>query len=468
MNQIFARAAALLTLVRIALVFVLGLMLALLRLPLMLAAAFAHAWYRRALCCYEGPGDLKELNAAMEKAFETMRGEIKKVQDTADKALDEVKKEGTLHGETNTKLTEVMTSAKAAQDAVGEFKARILDVEQKLAQRPGGGGGDEAKSIGTRFIEAKEFKDAVAAGNNSTPWVKIGSIHKAVISDASGTNPQALVAPQRVPGIIMPALRRLTIRDLLPQLATDTNLIYYAKENVFTNSAAIVFSSPNDRENVSKPESGITFTAAQAVVETIAHWLQASRQILADAKGLRDYIDSRLQYGLKMAEEAELLTGDGSNGHLNGLQTQATAYNRGISNDSVLDTLLKMILQVSLSYYEADGFVLHPIDWFERVLLQKDTQGRYLFGDPHSITEYRVWGQPVVPTQAQTQGTALTGAFSMGAAIWDREDANIRVSENVNDDFIKNMVRILCEERMALTVYRPAAFIKGTLPAAGT
>jgi HK97 family phage major capsid protein len=139
-----------------------------------------------------------------------------------------------------------------------------------------------------------------------------------------------------------------------------------------------------------------------------------------------------------------------------------------VSNDTVLDTLLKMILQVSLSYYEADGFVLHPVDWFERVLLQKDTQGRYLFGDPHSLTEYRVWGQPVVPTQAQTQGTALTGAFSMGAAIWDREDANIRVSENVNDDFIKNMVRILCEERVALTVYRPAAFIKGTLPAAGT
>jgi HK97 family phage major capsid protein len=226
------------------------------------------------------PTSLKELHEAMQKAFDTMRGEIKKVQDTADGALTEVKKEGTLHGETNTKLTEVMTAAKAAQDQVKEFATRILDVEQKLVRRPGGGNGDEAKSIGTRFVESKEFKDAIAAGNNSTPWVKIGSIHKALISDASGTNPQALVAPQRAPGIIMPALRRLTIRDLLPQLQTDSNLIYYAKENVFTNNAAIVFSSPNDRENVSKPESTLTFTAAQAVVETIAHWLQASRQIL--------------------------------------------------------------------------------------------------------------------------------------------------------------------------------------------
>jgi hypothetical protein len=118
------------------------------------------------------PTSLKELHEAMQKAFDTMRGEIKKVQDTADGALTEVKKEGTLHGETNTKLTEVMTAAKAAQDQVKEFATRILDVEQKLVRRPGGGNGDEAKSIGTRFIESKEFKDAIAAGNNSTPWVK--------------------------------------------------------------------------------------------------------------------------------------------------------------------------------------------------------------------------------------------------------------------------------------------------------
>jgi HK97 family phage major capsid protein len=466
MNRILARKAAQLSIV---LQMACGIVAAVGRYAGKLALAPSHAYHRAVLCMYEGPGDLKTLNEAMEKAFKDMKEKIDQVGETATKALEESKKEGTIHKETNDKLTEVVSTAKTAQDSVKELKDRMLDIEQKLAKRPGGGGGDESKSAGQIFAESEQLKHALKERSDRVASVNVGRFHrKAIISDPAGTNPQALVGVQRVPGIIMPALRRLTIRDLLPQMSTDLTVIYYAKENVFTNNAAIVFSSPNDRENVTKPESGISFTSASANVETLAHWIQASRQILADAKGLRDYIDARLEYGLKLAEEAELLTGDGSNGHLNGLQTQATAYNRGVSNDTVLDTLLKMLLQVSLSYYVPDGFVLHPIDWTERVLLAKDTTGRYLFSDPHSVEAPRVWAQPVVPTQAQTQSVALAGSFALGAAIWDREDANVRVSENTNDDFIKNMVRILAEERMALTVYRPAAFVKATLPAAGT
>jgi HK97 family phage major capsid protein len=67
-----------------------------------------------------------------------------------------------------------------------------------------------------------------------------------------------------------------------------------------------------------------------------------------------------------------------------------------------------------------------------------------------------------------TAGTFLTGAFALGAAVWDREDATIRVADEHDDFFVRNMVAILCEERVALTVYRTQAFVKGSLPAVGT
>lgn len=64
-----------------------------------------------------------------------------------------------------------------------------------------------------------------------------------------------------------------------------------------------------------------------------------------------------------------------------------------------------------------------------------------------------------------TLGDFLTGAFKLGAQLFDRWDARVEVGY-VNDDFTKNLVTILAEERLALAVYRPEAFITGDFAAA--
>jgi HK97 family phage major capsid protein len=58
------------------------------------------------------------------------------------------------------------------------------------------------------------------------------------------------------------------------------------------------------------------------------------------------------------------------------------------------------------------------------------------------------------------------GAFGLGAQLWDREQANIRVSEHHADYFARNMLAILAEERLAITTYRPESFVKGVFTAA--
>lgn len=62
-------------------------------------------------------------------------------------------------------------------------------------------------------------------------------------------------------------------------------------------------------------------------------------------------------------------------------------------------------------------------------------------------------------------GKFLTGAFNLGAQIFDRQQAAIAVATENEDDFVRNLVTILCEERLALAVYRPEAFIYGDLVA---
>lgn len=417
--------------------------------------------------------DLSKLELEMKKAFEAMQGNLKQTQDVANNAVEEVKKlGGTIEAKTADELKKLGENGRKLAEDFKTVRDQVVELAQKMSTRPGGGSGGEQKGIFEIVSESDQYKSASKSGRMEP--VEIGSFHKHLaamqaktqIVNATGQN-QPLVADQRVPGIITPAQRRLYIRDLLPQARAGSNLIQFAQEATYTSNARPQGdASPGGVEGEAFVESAMTFTLANAALVTIGHWIPASRQVLSDAAMLQGHISSRLIYGLKLEEETEYLTGDGTAGKINGLNNQAAAFTGGATNQTILDTLLKALLQVSLSNYEASAFVLHPQDWFAAIML-KDSQNRYLFADPQSMVAPRVWAKDVVPSQTMPQGKFLCGAFDLGAQIWDLEDASVRISENVNDHFIKNMVAILAEERTTLTVYRTTAFVYGNTSYAG-
>ena len=415
------------------------------------------------------PTDLKAMEKAMADAFAKMQDNLKATQDTADKALDESKKlGGVIEAKTADMLKQLgEKSAALAADFAGT-RAEVLELAQKLATKPGGDGNPGAqKSLYDIIVASPEWEACSKRASAKTmDPVTVGSFHKTQIVNAQGAS-QPLVPAQRLDGVIFPAEQRLFVRDLLPQARTSSNLIEFALEASYTNNAGQQGGgSPAAGEGELLPESAMTFTLSNAAVVTIGHWIPASRQVLQDASMLAGHISGRLSYGLKLVEETQIVTGNGATGTISGLNNQATAYSRGATNDTILDTLLKAMLQVSLSNYEVSAYVLNPVDWFGAMLL-KDSQNRYLFSDPQAMVAPRVWGKPVVASASMTQGKFLAGSFALAAQIWDREDATVRISENVNDHFIRNMVAILAEERMALTVYRPAAFVYGNTSHAG-
>lgn len=417
------------------------------------------------------PSDLKTLHAEMQKAFASMKENIAKIQDTAEKAREEVRQEGSLHTKTNEKLTELGKVGNELSESLKELKDRVRDVEQKADRRPAGT--EQAKSIGAIAIESEQFKAAQKnlAKPNMDPVV-IGSYHNAAVSGpgtaTTGTT-GTLVAPDRREGIIMPGLRRLTIRDLIPARRTDSNMVEFVVESSYTSNAGPQYdgTSPSaGTEGAVKPESALAFTLTQVPLVTLAHFIPASRQILADASGLQSYIDGRLRYGLKLKEEDEMLNGANTNGDLNGINNQATAFTGGVTNQTAIDTLLKAFTQISLSNFDATGVILHPNDWRD-ILLLKDTTGRYLFADPHNMERAVIWGKDVVATASQSSGTFTAGNFILGAEIVDREDATVRVAEQHADFFVRNMVAILAEERVAICILRAAAIVKGNISFAG-
>lgn len=324
-------------------------------------------------------------------------------------------------------------------------------------------GKSRPKSIGQAFVESRQYQEMIKGGRRSSDPFE----YREIISGDAGSAGD-LIVPQRIPGIIAEPERGLRIRDLLPIVGTNSNSVEYVKEILFTNAAAAVKEVTEAlKDTVLKPESSLRFDKLSVPVETIAHWIPTTRQILEVAPTLRDYINSRLIYGLKLEEEDQLLFGNGTAPNLNGLCTQATAYDTTIVTDDLgvvtpnrFDHIRAAILQSRLAQYPVTGVVLNPTDW-AAMELSKDSTGRYLIVTVNEGGIMRLWRLPVVETTAMNAGEFLVGAFNMGAAIYDQQAVTIRVSESHADFFIKNLLAILCEERIALVVYRPQAFIYG-------
>jgi HK97 family phage major capsid protein len=388
----------------------------------------------------------EQLAQEVQAKLDRITAEVKAI---AEKALAEAKATGDITSDLKEKADETLITFNGLREQVAE-------IEQKLA-RGGPGQPEKEPTFGEQFVEDQAVKEWLGTSpTKGKTDVRFKATITSATTDAAGSA-GAGVQTTRLPGILELPQRRLTVRDLISPGRMDGNSLEYVRETGFTNAAAPV------AEAAAKPESDLKFDLVTTSAKVIAHWMKASRQIIDDFSQLRSIIDQRLLYGLAYVEEGQLLNGDGTGQNLHGIIPQATAYAAAFtpSAATAIDTLRLAMLQAALAEYPATGHVLHPTDW-ARIELTKDTTGRYIIGNPQGTLGPTLWGLPVVATQAIAADKFLTGAFRLGAQLFDRWDARVELGY-VNDDFTKNLITILAEERLALAVYRPEAFIYGDL-----
>ncbi|MDE9483859.1 phage major capsid protein [Xenorhabdus bovienii] len=401
--------------------------------------------------------DTNELLKGLSAKIEEANG---KFNAKAEEALNEAKKVGGLSAETKAAVDKMATELNALRESEKTLKASLGELEQHVAQMPLQNAVQAAKTIGQQLISAEALKDI----NASIPASKRLSVPVQAALTSSGVA-EGVVEPQRLPGIDVAPKQRLFIRDLIAPGKTTSSAIFWVQQTGFTNKAAVV------PENTAKPYSDIQFATKITAVTTVAHMFKASKQILDDFAQLQSLVDAEMRYGLKFVEEQEILFGDGSGAHLHGIIPQASKFKAEfrVDKQNGIDDLRLAMLQAQLARFPASAHVLHFIDWAS-IELTKDSLGRYILGNPAGLIGPTLWGLPVVATEAAAfRGKFLTGAFNAGAQIFDREETNVVISTENTDDFEKNMISLRCEERLALAVKRPEAFVYGdfTVPKSG-
>lgn len=281
---------------------------------------------------------------------------------------------------------------------------------------------------------------------------------KTLITGDSTTSAGAMVFPDILGGFYPLGRRPLVMRDVVTSAQTMSDTVEFVKVTSETNNAASVAeATATGNGSGAKPESAAAFEQVTTNVVTIAHWMPITRRALSDAGQMRAYIDDFLRDGVAQELEDQMVTGAG------GSDLVGLSGTTGIQTDASTGNILTLLRRGRRKIRTVgrdipNAYLLNPVD-FEAVDLLTDNENRYYFGGPREVQNPYVWGLPVIESEAVTTGTAYVGNFKR-AILWDREQANIQVSDSHSDFFVRNILAILAEARFAFGVVKPASIMK--------
>jgi HK97 family phage major capsid protein len=331
------------------------------------------------------------------------------------------------------------------------------------------GGMDARKSFGdtlTEKLKSDAMFKAFKERNSKSAVIDLAGFPlfaKAGDMTSGNSYTGEVVAPTRVPGIVVDPERPAHVRDFIATATTDSNTVYYVRETAFEDNTA------TRAEGIAKPQSDFELSQLEAPVRKIATFVRMSTEMLNDTPGLVGYLSARLPKKLRLEEDAQILYGDGNAPNLEGITEVATAYVDTLADADVnrFDVLVKAISQARVAEYMPNYIMINTADWYN-MLLTKDGDGMYVFPESARFggVAPRIAGVPIVATTAITAGDFLVGDFAQGVQLFDRLQANIRFYEQDSDNATKNLVTVVAEERLALPIYRPTAFIYGSFAAA--
>jgi HK97 family phage major capsid protein len=387
-----------------------------------------------------------------------MSEEIKSMLESGLKALSEKqvaleKSMEQYHGQLEEKSkvdTEVRSEVKALAEEFAKINAEVTAVGQKMAE---GFKSNEEKSIvtaGQELVKSDMFARFVK-GDMQRMRVELKNT---VLSDST------TAFPLQKPGVIQGDFQPLTIRQVLPSIGVSTNMVNALREETWNNSAQFI------AQGTAKPESDITFEQYNVPIETVAHWIKVSNQLLADAPAIAAYIDTRARDGLAQEVDRQLLNGNGATPNLSGLTNSGnfTAYS-AVSDDLLVDAINRAKYQLWAIGRTPDTVIVNPADWGAMERTREGAgSGMYLYGLPGTFAGVNPFGVRVVLSANMTPGKFLIGQLNGSAMVYDRQGTIVELGF-VDQDFTKNLVTVRVEARLGLGVERPTGILYGNFSA---
>ena len=249
--------------------------------------------------------------------------------------------------------------------------------------------------------------------------------------------------------------RKVHLRSLLPIGTINQGLFTFPYESGGEGAPAA------QTQGSSKAQVDFDITMKDAAAQYIAGYVRISRQMLDDIPAMTSFLQSRLLEKYLVAEDAQILSGNGTAPNLQGILGVATAATGAATVD--VEQLVQAIAQLESSNYSATGIMVNPTDW-AAIMNTKNTNAAYSLPASTVVTtdgNVSIAGIPLYKSTAIAVDKFLVGDWSMGAQIMQNQGISVQFSEMDGDNFTKNLITVRVEARIALPIYYAGAFVYG-------
>ena len=335
--------------------------------------------------------------------------------------------------------------AKSAEIEKAEKKAALLNVIGTKTEGNEMAEVKEAKSLGENFVNLVKEADTSKRFTISAPAFKAATdvqTSPAAAVDYATTFDRNVVTAARTP---------LVIRDLFGAETISGSTLVYLVEGAIEGAPAVT------AEGNEKPQVHFANPTPKTVsLKKIACHIKESEEYINDYAFLASAINGRLLYELGLVEQNTLvadLIGT------SGIQTDSTSWTASSTETDLADLILHSAMDVQdQSGFAADGIVLNPATWYA-LRVGKDGESRYYGGGYFGGQNVpNLWGIPVCVSTAVTASQIIVGAFKTCGSVVANGGIRVESANTNEDDFVKNLMTIRAEERLALAVRRPAGF----------
>ena len=349
-------------------------------------------------------------------------------------------------------LQNAITAVKNAQaqiDAADEAEALMKGLETPKVEKADKEVEEKAmpRTLGENFVEAIKNQQIGKKFDLNVPAFKAATdtqTSPAGAVDFATTFDRTVVEAARVP---------LVVRDLFGAENISGSTLVYLVEGAMQGAPAVT------AEGAEKPQIHFADPTPKTVsLAKVACHIKESDEYISDYPFLASAINGRLLYELGLVEQNKLVTDLLGT---SGIQTGTYAANATATD--IADAILQAAMDVqNSSGFAADAILINPADWYA-LRIAKDGEYRYYGGGFFGAQNVpNLWGINVCVSPAVAAGTIVVGAYKTCASVVQNGGVSVEAVNTNEDDFVKNLMTIRAEERLALAVRRPAGFKKLT------